>query len=429
MAAIVEYDRLEAEGYGFILHRDVTFSREIEETVRDIISGVRDGGDSAVIKYTTEFDNVTLDRIEPVPVEKLHALHGQVDDEFLVALREAIGNVRAFHELQRPKGFSTVPAPGVTLEMQWQPLDSVGVYVPGGLVAYFSSVYMNVIPAQVAGVERIVTVTPPRFFDQSPAVAATLVELGVEEVYTIGGIQAVAALAYGTESIRRVDKIVGPGNQYVAEAKRQVFGPVDIDMFGGPSEIVVVGDDTADPAFVAADMLSQAEHGSGEEIAVLVTTSRDLAEQVDAELERQLDLLTRDEHARKVIARTPLVIVGDLDEAADLVNRIAPEHLELMTAEPRALLAKIRHAGAVFLGRYTPEPLSDYYSGTNHVLPTAGTARYASPLGVYDCGKWRSVAEYDRDAVRRVADTVDLLATREDFEAHARAVTIRKERD
>ena len=429
MAAIVGCDRLEAEGYGFILNRDVTFSSGIEEKVRGIITGVRERGDAAVIEYTSEFDKVTLDRIEPVPAETLHALHGQIDAEFLAALREAIGNVRAFHERQKPEGFIHTPAPGVTLEMQWQPLDSVGVYVPGGLVAYFSTVYMNVIPAQVAGVERIVVVTPPRYFDRTPEVAAVLVELGVEDVYTIGGVQAIAALAYGTDSIRRVDKIVGPGNQYVAEAKRQVFGPVDIDMFGGPSEIVVVADDTADPAFVAADMLSQAEHGSEQEIAVLITPSRDIAERVSIELDRQIGGLKIRKHARKVIDRNPLVIVRDLDEASELVNRIAPEHLELMTAEPRALLKKIRHAGAVFLGRYTPEPLSDYYSGTNHVLPTARTARYASPLGVYDLGKWRSVAEYDRDAVRRVADTVDLLASRENFEAHARAVVIRKERE
>ncbi len=427
MIRTVAYNRLEAEGFGAILNRGVTFSRDVEERVRTIIADVCERGDVAVIECTERFDGVRFDALRPVPQETLRALHSQVDAAFLDALRAAIANVRAFHERQRPSGFSTAPVPGVTLEMQWLPLDNIGVYIPGGLVAYFSSVYMNVIPAQVAGVKRIVAVTPPRHFDRTPEVAATLVELGVEEVYTIGGVQAVAALAYGTESIRRVDKIVGPGNQYVAEAKRQVFGPVDIDMFGGPSEIVVVADDSADPAFAAADLLSQAEHGSGEEIAVLITTSPDLAKAVTGELERQLGELHRD-HARTVIDRSPIVLVRDLDQAADLVNRIAPEHLELIVREPRALLEHIRHAGAVFLGPYTPEPLSDYYSGTNHVLPTAGTARYASPLGVYDCGKWRSISEYTREAVGRVADRVALLAGREHFEAHARAVTIRKER-
>jgi histidinol dehydrogenase len=274
-------------------------------------------------------------------------------------------------------------------------------------------------------VDRLVVVTPPGRFRENPHVAAALVELGIREVYTIGGAQSVAALAYGTETIRRVDKIVGPGNAWVQTAKKLVFGHVDIDMFAGPSEIVVVADETANPAFVAADLLSQAEHGSGMEMAVLLTPSEKLAAAVREELYLQAEQLERAELMKKVLEANALIIVDDLDQAADAVNRIAPEHLELVVRDTAALLEKVRNAGAVFLGEYSPEPVSDYFAGPNHVLPTSGAARYASPLGVYDFQKCMNVMEYSRAAITKHGDKIDRLARSEGFTAHAHAVTMR----
>jgi histidinol dehydrogenase len=425
---IVDYKELkEAEQYRSILSRELTFAPAIEESVRAIVEDVHARGDDAVIEYTRRFDGVSLDSLKPVPSGELADLHARVDAVFLDALREAIENVRDFHRLQLREDIESSKANGVRLSLRFTPIDRVGLYVPGGAAAYPSSIVMNAVPAQVAGVSRIVVVTPPAKFRENPHVAAALVELGITEVYTIGGAQAVAALAFGTQTIPRVDKIVGPGNMYVAVAKKQVYGMVDIDMIAGPSEIVVVADDTADPRYVAADLLSQAEHGSGMEMAVLLSTSRSLAESVRVELDKQVAVLPRSGDVRKVLDNNALVIVRDLEEAAEAVNAIAPEHLELVVREPRALLGKIRHAGAVFLGSYTPEPVSDYYAGPNHVLPTSGTARYASPLGVYDFQKCTSVVEYTREALIACADKVDLLARSEGFPAHARAVTIRKD--
>lgn len=428
MIPIIGYDELKKnELFRSILSRELTFDEGIERSVRSIIDDVRVRGDKAVIELTKRFDGIELDSIAPVAPDVLKELHAKVDAVFLTALREAIDNVRSFHRLQLTPDIETEGADGIRLSLRYTPLDSVGLYVPGGAAAYPSSIVMNAVPAQVAGVGRIVAVTPPQRFRENPHVAAALVELGITEVYTIGGAQAIAALAYGTESIKRIDKIVGPGNMYVAVAKKQVFGQVDIDMIAGPSEIVVVADDSARPDYVAADLLSQAEHGSGMEMSVLFTTSRDTAEAVRTELYRQVELLSRAEATKKVLENNAIVIVDSLDEAAEAVNRIAPEHLELVVREPRALLDKIRHAGAVFLGQYSPEPVSDYYAGPNHVLPTSGTARFASPLGVYDFRKCTSVVEYTHEAIRKCADKVDVLARSEGFEAHARAVTIRKD--
>jgi len=311
------------------------------------------------------------------------------------------------------------------LGLWYIPLDSVGLYVPGGAGAYPSTIVMNAVPAQVAGVRRIVVVTPPARFRENPHVAAALVELEIEEVYTVGGAQAVAALAYGTESIPRVDKIVGPGNAWVQTAKKLVFGQVDIDMFAGPSEIVVVADETANPAYVAADLLSQAEHGSGDEMAVLITPSESLAAMVRNELQLQSASLPNAEDIRKVLARNAIILVSGLAQAAEAVNRIAPEHLELMVRDSKALLEQIRNAGAVFIGEYSPEPVSDYFAGPNHVLPTSGAARYASPLGVYDFQKCMNVVEYNRRAILKHGEKIVRLARAEGFEAHARAVAIR----
>ncbi len=425
MIRILSYREVEAdESLKAIFHRELTMNPAIEDLVRGIIDAVRSEGNRAVIRYTSQFDGVDLERIAPVPEPELRALHGQVGARFLDALRRAIENIREFHRHQLRSDI-LVEKPGISMGLRFRPLSSVGLYVPGGAGAYPSTIVMNAVPAQVAGVERIVAVTPPGQFRANPHVAAAFVELGITEVYTVGGAQAVAALAYGTETIRPVDKIVGPGNMYVALAKKLVYGQVDIDMFAGPSEIVIVADDTANPAYVAADLLSQAEHGSGLELAVLLTPSKILAEKVREELERQVPALPHPDRVRAVLDRNALILVKNLAEAADAVNRIAPEHLELMVEKPRELLASITNAGAIFLGPYSPEPISDYFGGTNHVLPTSGAARYASPLGVYDFQKCSNVVEYTHEAAAGCAREVAILARAEGFEAHARSVELR----
>jgi len=410
-----------------ILVRELSIDEEIEESVRSIIEDVRKRGDEAVLYYTRRFDGVELKSVKKVPVSELRRLHTQVSKEFLEALRGAIHNVREFHSRQCREDIWVQKKGGIRMGLRFTPLGTVGLYVPGGTGAYPSTIVMNTVPAQVAGVERIVTVTPPAQFRSNPHVAAAFVELGIDEVYTIGGAQSIAALAYGTESIPRVDKIVGPGNMYVALAKRMVYGLVDIDMIAGPSEIVVVADETADPRYIAADLLSQAEHGSGMEMAVLLTTSRKLAEKVRVELSRQVEDLPNGKDVKRVLDANALIIVENLNEAAEAVNRIAPEHLELMVEEPYVLLEKIKNAGAIFIGPYSPEPISDYYGGTNHVLPTSGAARYASPLGVYDFQKCSNVVEYTKQAVYDCCRHVNILARAEGFVAHARSVSIRCE--
>ncbi len=413
------------ERYRSILHRELTFDREIEETVRSIIEDVRARGNIAVREYTKKFDSIDLDSIEPVSCDELDELHSSVSEEFLGALRRSIDNITEFHRLQYNKDVWLEKAGGVRMGLRYTPLDSVGLYVPGGTGAYPSTIVMNVVPAQVAGVPRIVAVTPPGPLRSNPHVAAAFVELGIREIYTIGGAQAVAALAYGTETIQRVNKIVGPGNMFVAVAKKQLYGQVDIDMIAGPSEIVVVADDTAEPDYVAADLLSQAEHGSGKEMAVLLTPSVELAEKVRTELYKQVETLPHTDEIQDVLDQNALIIVEDLNQAAEAVNRIAPEHLELMVEDYNDLLGKIRNAGAIFLGQYSPEPISDYFGGTNHVLPTSGAARYASPLGVYDFQKASNVVEYNKKAVYKCCGEVTTLARAEGFEAHARSVAKR----
>ncbi|MFA6471603.1 MAG: histidinol dehydrogenase [Candidatus Latescibacterota bacterium] len=420
---IVEYTQEILEK--FSRQNESAFDPEIQKKVETIISDVRENGDAAVMEYTGRFDGVTLPAVECVSRSELLDLHSRVDVHFLHALREAIDNVRRFHEKQVRESYWIDGEDGVRLGMRYTPLDSVGLYVPGGAAAYPSTIVMNAVPAQVAGVRRIAAVTPPARFQENPHVAAAFVELGIEEIYTIGGVQAIAALAYGTQTIPRVDKIVGPGNMYVALAKKLVFGTVDIDMVAGPSEIVIVAEEKADPAFVAADLLSQAEHGSGMEKIILLTPSRTLAEAVITELYSQVENLSRAKDIKKVLDGNDVIIVRNLDEAVEAVNEIAPEHLELMVKEPYVLLEKVKNAGAVFLGDYSPEPVSDYFAGPNHVLPTSGSARYASPLGVYDFQKCMNVVEYTREAIMRNGLKIDRLARAEGFDAHARAVTIR----
>ncbi|MFN0123555.1 MAG: histidinol dehydrogenase [Blastocatellia bacterium] len=409
-----------------ILQRTNGLDSQVLARAEAVVGDVRAGGDTALLAYTEKFDGVKLTP-ETLRVDRalIAEMAGRVDATLITAMREAIGNIRRYHERQRVGDWEMETTGGVRLGQRVRPLEIVGLYVPGGSAAYPSTVMMNAIPAQIAGVPRIVVVTPPGKFTENPVIAAVLHELELCEVYTIGGAQAVAALAYGTQTIPRVDKIVGPGNQYVTAAKKVVFGQVDIDSLAGPSEIVVIADDTARADFVAADLLSQAEH-SEDAAAILVTTSVTLAEKVRDELIRQSATLPRRAIIEKSLADYgALVVVESLDLACDLLNRLAPEHVEVITADSEATAARLHHAGAIFIGPYSPEPVGDYFAGSNHVLPTGGSARYASALGVYDFLKRTSMIRYTREEMQRTALMIDCLARAEGFDAHARSATIR----
>jgi histidinol dehydrogenase len=409
-----------------ILGRDVGLNSELLTRADAIIRDVRDRGDAALIEFTSRFDGVELTPESlRVPAETIRSLAAGVDERLIVAMREAIGNIRHYHEHQRNGDWEIERRNGVRLGQRVQPLDIVGLYVPGGSAAYPSTVMMNAIPAQVAGVKRIVVVTPPARFQENPVIAAVLKELDLFEVYTIGGAQAVAALSYGTETIPKVDKIVGPGNQYVAAAKKLVYGSVDIDSIAGPSEIVVVADDSARADFVAADLLSQAEH-SEDAAAILITPSASFAEAVRRQLIEQTQTLSRREIIKQSLAEFgALIVVDSIEDACTLTNEIAPEHVEVMTVDAEQTAARIHHAGAIFIGPYSPEPVGDYFAGTNHVLPTGGTARFSSALGVYDFLKRTSIIRYTEAELRRTAEMIDSLARAEGFDAHARSATIR----
>lgn len=411
-----------------ILSRDVGLNNEIMTRTDAIIREIRERGDAALIEFTTRFDGVQLTpetlRVDRQTIAELAA---QVDAELIAAMREAIANIRHYHEHQLTKDWEIERPNGVRLGQRVRPLQIVGLYVPGGSAAYPSTVMMNAIPAQVAGVPRIVVVTPPAQFQANPVIAAVLQELGLFEVYTVGGAQAVAALAFGTETLPRVDKIVGPGNAYVAAAKKQVYGAVDIDSIAGPSEIVVVADDTARADFVAADLLSQAEH-SEDAAAILITPSEALAAAVREELIRQTATLSRKAIVEKSLADFgALLVVETMAAACALADAIAPEHVEVITEDCEAHAALIHNAGAIFVGPYSPEPVGDYFAGTNHVLPTGGTARFSSALGVYDFLKRTSVIRYTKEELMRTAASIERLALAEGFEAHARSATIRYE--
>jgi histidinol dehydrogenase len=409
-----------------ILQRSSGLTDEVIANTNTIVNAIKRNGDEALLDYTARFDNVQLTpETMRAPRGLIEELAAQVDASLLAAMREAIANIRFYHEHQLTKSWEIERENGVRLGQRVSPLEIVGLYVPGGKAAYPSTLMMNAIPAQVAGVERIVVVTPPAQFSQAPIIAATLKELGLFEVYLIGGAQAVAALAYGTTTIPRVDKIVGPGNQYVAAAKKLVYGDVDIDSIAGPSEIVVIADDTARPDFVAADLLSQAEH-SEDAAAILVTNSHELAAKVQAEVIRQTETLPRRAIIEKSLADFgALIVVESLEAACSLVNRLAAEHVEVMTADSEATAAQIKHAGAIFIGDYSAESVGDYFAGTNHVLPTGGTARFSSALGVYDFLKRTSLIRYTKDELQRTARSIDLIAQAEGLQAHARAATIR----
>lgn len=400
-------------------------TEEQRKIVLEILESVRREGDRALLAYTETFDGIKLDRMR-VSEEEIHEAIQSFDPKLLKVLEEAAKNIRRFHEKQRRETWITQDENGTILGQKFTPLDSVGVYVPGGTAAYPSSVLMNVLPAKVAGVKRIVMVSPPDQNGKLPAgvlVAAHIA--GVEEIWKVGGAQAIAALAYGTESIQPVDKIVGPGNIYVALAKREVFGKVDIDMIAGPSEIAVLADDTALPHEVAADLLSQAEHDP-RATSVLVTTSRTLAEETAREVEKQLEQLPRKEIAKQSIDEYGVIYLAPtMEKAIEVVNQIAPEHLEIVAKNALELVPMIRHAGAIFVGRFSSEPVGDYFAGPNHVLPTNGTARFSSPLNVDEFIKKSSIIYYSETSFRQNAEKIAAFARLEGLEAHARAIESR----
>lgn len=415
------------------LTKDLSLKRSVDsgtedqrKAVQDIINDVRKNGDAAVFQYTEKFDGVQVKELL-VSEAELEAAVATLPDQQLAIIQEAADNIRKFHEKQTRNSWMTTDETGTMLGQKITPLDAVGVYVPGGTAAYPSSVLMNIMPAKVAGVKRIVMVSPPgKDGSLSAPVLAAAKIAGVTEIYKVGGAQAVAALAYGTQTIAKVDKIVGPGNIYVALAKREVFGDVAIDMIAGPSEIAVLADDTAVAAEVAADLLSQAEHDA-RACSVLITTSPELAEEVASEVEKQLALLPRRDIAAASIADYGRIVVCDsLDEAIDAVNELAPEHLEIITRDAMEVMAQIRHAGAIFIGRFSSEPVGDYFAGPNHVLPTNGTARFSSPLNVDDFQKKSSIIMYSETAFRQNAEKIATFARMEGLEAHARAIEARK---
>lgn len=425
MLKILKNKKETAEFLQLLRKRAAGADASIESTVKKIIADVAKSGDKALRKYTSTFDRHKL----PLKISKteISAAAKKADRDVVRALEISAGRIWDFHSKQKESSWATLKN-GALLGQMIRPLERAGVYVPGGKASYPSSVLMNVIPAQVAGVKEIAVCVPTPDGIVNPVVMAAIKLLGITEVYRIGGAQAVAALAYGTETIKRVDKITGPGNIYVATAKKMVFGQVDIDMIAGPSEILIIADKTADPSFIAADMLSQAEH---DEMAssVLVTDSSDLINSVQQELDAQLSKLTRKDTAKKSLKNYGAVIkTSSIKAAVEISNEIAPEHLELMTTEPESLLDSIKNAGAVFMGRWTPEPLGDYSAGPNHVLPTGGTARFSSPLGVYDFIKRTSVLSFTQKAFNSIAKAVELLADSEGLQAHAETVRVRKRR-
>ena len=421
MIRIYEYSQVDPAE---IFQRETPISR-VEEPVSAILADVKARGDAAVLEYTARFDRCQLDSLA-VTAEEIEEAFDQVEPEFLEVLQKAAENIRTFHSAQVRQSLVLTPQKGVVLGQRITPIERVGLYVPGGTAAYPSTVLMDAIPAKIAGCDMIVMATPPGEDGRiNPAILAAAKIAGVTDIFKMGGAQAVAALAYGTESVPKVDKIVGPGNAFVAEAKKQVFGMVAIDMIAGPSEILVLADGKSDPRAVAADMLSQAEHDRNA-TAVLVTESMALAQAVQAELEKQLEALPRRDIARASVDNNGMIIVAEnLTVGVDVANKLAPEHLELMVDDPFSYLDAIRNAGSVFLGRSCPEALGDYFAGPNHTLPTSGTARFSSPLGVDDFVKKSQFIYYTPDALNAVAEDVAKFARKEGLEAHARSALVR----
>lgn len=410
-----------------LLKRSPNNYDKFTDAVNEIIENVKTNKDAALFEYTKKFDKADINATNVlVTKEEIEEAYEQMDDKLLEVIRKAIKNIREYHEKQKRTSWIDCKDNGVILGQKITALDSVGVYVPGGKAAYPSSVLMNVIPAKVAGVERIVMVTPPDA--QGKVYYNTLVaanEAGVTQIYKAGGAQAIAALAFGTESIKKVDKIVGPGNIYVALAKKAVYGHVSIDSIAGPSEILVLADETANPKYVAADLLSQAEH---DEMAssILVTTSEELAKAVEKEVADFVQVLSRKNIIQKSIDNYGYILVADnMDDAIEAVNDIASEHLEIVTSNPFDTMTRVRHAGAIFLGEYSSEPLGDYFAGPNHVLPTNGTAKFFSPLNVDDFIKKSSIISYSREALKEEADDIITFAKSEGLTAHANSIAVR----
>jgi histidinol dehydrogenase len=427
---IVNLDKDNKNYYLDILkNRAETVHKEVIIAVDSILADVRENKDSAVVKYTNKFDSELVNTQNmKVTVDEIENAYKVVDEKFIEAIKLAKENIWFFHEKQKQNSWMVNKEDGIILGQKVRALDTVGIYVPGGTASYPSSVIMNTIPAKVAGVEKIVMVTPPsKDGSINPNILVAADIAGVDEIYKVGGAQGVAALAYGTESIPKVDKIVGPGNIYVAMAKRSVYGFVDIDMIAGPSEILVIADETGDAKYIAADLMSQAEHDVLAS-SILVTTSMKLAEEVKKELERQVETLSR-----KDIIITSLrdyggiIVVEDMKDAIEMSNIIAPEHLEVMVKEPFAILGELKNAGSIFLGKYAPEPLGDYMAGPNHVLPTSGSAKFFSPLSVDDYIKKSSFIYYSEEGLSKVKDQVITLADTEGLTAHANSIKVRFE--
>ena len=412
-----------------IFSREIGNTKSIENVVSDIIANVRENGDKALYEYCEKFDKVSLSSLE-VTDKEVEEAFASVEPKFVEILRKASENIYAFHSRQVRNSFMINENDGVVIGQKIIPIEKVGLYVPGGTAAYPSSVLMNCIPAKIAGCSEIVMVTPPSKDGKvNPVILAAAKIAGVKRIFKVGGAQAVAALAYGTETVPAVDKIVGPGNAFVAEAKKQVFGKVAIDMIAGPSEILVIADGTCNPVNVAADLLSQAEHDKMAS-AVLVTDSEELARGVSDELERQIPLLSREEIARASIDNNGKIIVTEsIDQAVEVANSIAPEHLEICVDDPFRYLDKIKHAGSIFMGKNCPEALGDYFAGPNHTLPTSGTARFSSPLSVDDFIKKTQFTYYTREALEKVSRDIEYFANKEGLGAHAKSAVIRFRED
>ena len=423
MIKILEYNKVSKNE----IFSRTTDTVDVSQIVTDIINNVKENKDKALFYYCEKFDKAKLSSLE-VTKEEIEEGYNNVSKDFIDILKKAAKNITKFHSKQVRNGFIINDEDGIVMGQKIIPVDSAGLYVPGGTAAYPSTVLMDSIPAKIAGCKEVVMVTPPDSNGKiNPVILAAAKIAGVDRIFKVGGAQAIAALAYGTETIPKVDKIVGPGNAYVAEAKKQVFGMVSIDMIAGPSEILVIADKNSNPSYVAADLLSQAEHDKLAN-AVLITDSTELAKKVQEEIEKQLTFLTREEIARESIENYGKIIVcNDLASAIELSNEIAPEHLELCVDNPFDYLDKIRHAGSIFMGRYCPEALGDYYSGANHTLPTSGTAKFSSPLSVDDFIKKTQYTYYTKDALSRVYKDISLFAQKEGLTAHGKSALIRFE--
>lgn len=426
MIQVVKADgKAEKELFSILRSRSGKVNEEVTKTVSQILKDVREQGDDAVREYTNRFDGQCPEVFE-IDREVINDALTQADPEFVDSLLNAMENITAFHQRQKQQGFIDAKPNGVIMGQRIRGLDRVGIYVPGGTAAYPSTVLMNCVPAVIAGVKELIMVTPPRKDGTpNPDILVAAAIAGVDRVFLMGGAQAVAALAYGTQSVPKVDKIVGPGNIFVATAKKLLYGVVDIDMIAGPSEILIIADASADPTYLAADMMSQAEHDVLAS-SILLTTSQEIAEKTAHELIQQSAQLSRKEIIEKSLSEYGAIVVcRNEQEMVDLANELAPEHLEVMTANPFDYLGKLDNAGSVFLGKFSPEPLGDYYAGPNHVLPTSGTARFFSPLGVDSFIKKSSYIYYTEDALRQAKDDIILIAKKEQLTAHAHSVQVR----